>query len=344
MPIKMEQSGLLYNKPTAYAETGSERQVQRVTTFSETEQKWKTLTDKERQQLGQGQFAFGSAFPYIFDGLANAATHQPKLFQDHNDFYYFLQLPINDLCHLSLMEYKKHNKKLFTKELLRQGKISGEDTAKRLRCIPIAKGDYLSIQPLIIGFRKKKETSNNLRTLITFNESMKAINTVIIFVLKMLIDKDNGVFPCPSALQAKIVHTLKEDIYGFFDGLEAQFLRKYYMYVNSMDGSQKNVNYITADAIDLWEHVLPSNLKKSGEYIHLRNEDEAKKKLENANSFFDWMDRAGLMQGAKAFPSATQKEGTHCGVDYDKKTKKYRIYFKRDEKYYYLLAKKPVLA
>jgi hypothetical protein len=38
------------------------------------------LTDKERKQLKRSQFAFGSLFPFISDGLLNGATHFGKSF------------------------------------------------------------------------------------------------------------------------------------------------------------------------------------------------------------------------------------------------------------------------
>jgi hypothetical protein len=57
----------------AYTELGSQRQVEKISTdWGET---WATLTDKKKKGLKRGHFAFGSLYPYVFDGLANAATH-----------------------------------------------------------------------------------------------------------------------------------------------------------------------------------------------------------------------------------------------------------------------------
>jgi hypothetical protein len=60
----------------AYTELGSQRQLEKIST--DRGQTWATLTDKERKDLRRGQFAFGSLYPYVFDGLANAATHYGK--------------------------------------------------------------------------------------------------------------------------------------------------------------------------------------------------------------------------------------------------------------------------
>jgi hypothetical protein len=180
-----------------------------------------------------------------------------------------------------------------------------------------------------------------LANLITYSECTKVINSVIILVLKILIDpifKGNagGWFSCPNALQAKINHTLKElptkkgiDNFSLvcYRQLEPRFLRKHFLYLNTQDGSQ-NTNYLTVDAIDLWEHVSPSEITRNGEYVNMRDWFGAKCKLELANSFFTIMETEGLMKGAKALPAIDEKVCPK-GVFYYQTTKKYRIYFKR---------------
>jgi hypothetical protein len=165
----------------------------------------------------------------------------------------------------------------------------------------------------------------NLRT---FNENTKITQKVTIYVLKLLIEpffyEDvGGWFSCSSALQAKINHTLKTDEQHLFDGLEPLFLRKYILCLNLHDGSY-NTNYVEVDAIDLCEHVAPSEINANGSYTYIRNWNRVREKLEKANKFFMAMETKGLMKGAKAYPITCPN-----GVYYNQETKKYRIYFER---------------
>jgi hypothetical protein len=320
-----------YPKPMANTELGSLRQVQKISkSFDE---RPTLLTDEEREQLKRGQFAFGSIYPYTFDGLAYVATHAPNLLQPHDKHYYVLELSIDDWCGMCLGKYQTHNKEHFIHELLRRGATTDKDEAKHLRCIPIGKGEYISFQPLMIGFTQKTQRElppsklKRLMNLRTFNENTKITQKVTIYVLKLLIEpffyeNVGGWFSCPSALQAKINHTLKTDGQHLFNGLEPLFLRKYFLYLNIHDGSH-DTNYVEVDAIDLCEHISPAEVNTGVGYI--RNWKRVREKLTKANEFFKAMETQGLMEGAKAYPTTWPK-----GVFYDQPTKKYKIYFKRD--------------
>jgi hypothetical protein len=190
----------------------------------------------------------------------------------------------------------------------------------------------------------------------TYSEHTQIIRTVRIYVLKMLISpvfegNTGGWFSCPTALQAKInymlqtqppiknlLDTFKEDYYG---DLTPRFLRKYYIYLNSIDGSQSTI-YIDTNAIDLWEHVSPGELIKDGKYINIRDWGAARSKLEKANRFFTDMETKGLMKGAKAYPTEAPKDQLEK-VFYDQNTRKYRIYFKRSQEYHSKQQKKKFL-
>jgi hypothetical protein len=321
-----------YSKQIAFAEGGSPRQVQKLR--NDWSENWISLTDNERKQLRRGQFAFGSIYPYTFDGLSNIATHYPELFQNHDENYYVVKLEVEDWCNFSMMKYQEYNKGYFIHELLKRGSTSDVGEAKYLRCIPIEKGNYISIQPLVIGFtqKTKEELSplelKKLMNLKTFNECTKTIRTVTIYVLKPLIDPifegyTGGWFSCPSALQAKIIHTLKTDKQHLFDNLEPLWARKYFLYLNLHDGSHDK-NSVEVDAIDLCEHVAPSEINANGSYTYIRDWNRVREKLEKANKFFMTMETKGLMKGAKAYPITCPN-----GVYYNQETKKYLIYFKR---------------
>ncbi|OEG69834.1 hypothetical protein ATZ36_07345 [Candidatus Endomicrobiellum trichonymphae] len=324
-----------YPKPMANTELGSPRQVQEIST--DLGKTWTTLTNEEKQQLRRGQFAFGSIYPYIFDGLAYVATHNPKLLQKHDKYYFVLELPIEDWCGICLGKYQTHNKERFIHELLRRGSTLDKDEAKHLRCIPIEKGEYISIQPLIIGFTQKSQEElhpselKKLMNLRTFNETTKKIKKATIYVLKLLIEpffneNTGGWFSCPSALQAKIYHTLetlRPAEKKLFDGLEPLFLRKYFLYLNLHDGSH-DTNYVEVDELDLCEHVAPAEIVANGKYRNIRDWNKMREKLTLANEFFMTMETKGLMKGAKAYPTISPK-----GVFYDQTTKQYCIFFKR---------------
>ncbi len=340
--LKITKSYSHYPKTMANTELGSQRQVEMM--IKNWGQNKTSLTEADRKKLKRGQFAFGSAFPYIFDGLANAATHYQELFQETDENYYVIKLPIDDLYHLSLMGYERYNREYFTHELLRRGNIADNDEAQHLRCIPIEKGTYISAQPLMLVFSQKNQEEippaeiKRLMNLKTYNEHTQVIKTVFVYALKALINPvfkgyAGGWFSCPNALQAKIVHMLKTrppakkavDKFklDYFGDLEPHFLRKYFLYLNSLDGSQKT-SYIDADAIDLWEHVAPAEIKVDKGYKYIRDWFGAKYKLQKANRFFAAMEAEGLMEGAKAFPTPQPK-----GIYYDRNRQKYRIYYKR---------------
>jgi hypothetical protein len=158
------------------------------------------------------------------------------------------------------------------------------------------------------------------------------METVDVYILKILINPSfkgyaGGWLPCPSALQAKIRYMLhmlqdKEDKNNHFNELEAVFLRKYFMYINSLNRAKKPKEEVYIDVADLWEHVSPAKVIKDGKYKNIRKCKKTEKKLdptekiETANRFFTEMFKKGLMVGAKVFPV---KE------TYNKKTRKYCI-------------------
>jgi hypothetical protein len=352
--IKVNKAYLHYPKIMAGTELSTLRQVQRVSVSFNEEPS--LLTEKERKHLRRGQFAFGSIYPYVFDGLANAATHYGKeIFKNDDENYYVLKLPIDDLCEFSLMGYERYNREHFIHELLRRGSTPDKEEAKHLRYIPLGKGKYISIQPLIIGLGGKAQETisptdlKRLMNLKTYSESMQVIRTVTIYVLKALINPlfkgySGGWFSCPTALQAKIVHTLHEliprriveenpDHMKSIDEkfhkirkyeLGGRFLRNHFLYLNTKDNSG-NTGYIDVNAIDFWEHVSPSEIKIDGKHGYLRDWRRAREKIEAANSFFEIMENRGRMGGAKAFPVACPRK-----VYYHKDDATYRIYYKRN--------------
>jgi hypothetical protein len=192
---KTNETYLRYSNRMMYAELGSRRQIQRI---SFDNKNWTALTDERKKQLKLRQFAFGSVFPYIFDGLANAATIHlnEKAFPDYDDRYYRLEFPIDDLCRLSLMkEYQTHSREHFIHELLRFDETSDtdKDEAKYQRLFPLRKGNYLSAMPLKIKIIKKTpEELEGIKNLKTYSKSTKIIDTVIIYGLKLLI---SPIFP-----------------------------------------------------------------------------------------------------------------------------------------------------
>lgn len=71
-----------YTKRIAYAETNSPRQVEKFS-VSKNGEEFYELTEAERKQLKQSHFAFGSIYPYIFDGLNYIATHHKKFSEEY---------------------------------------------------------------------------------------------------------------------------------------------------------------------------------------------------------------------------------------------------------------------
>jgi hypothetical protein len=339
---KIKKSYSHFPKTMAHTELGSQRQAQRIST--DWGKNFAELTDGEKKQLKRSQFSFSSHFPFISDALTNGATHYgEKFFQNSNKYYYFLELPIADLCDLSLMDFKLHSKCFFRHELLRRGRLMDKEEDKYLKCIQIAPGDYISAQPLIIGFKQKKldEISStklrSLQNLKTFNGDTKVINTVLIHILKPLIEPifegyNGGWFSCPNALQAKIMHALymakkKQSSNLLFRDLSPLQLRRFFLYLNCNDGSQ-DTDYIHLDAIDFWEHISPSeiNFKHGKKYI--RNPDIALTKISIYQKFYTFMEDLGLMEGAKAFPCEPQKDYPKR-IYQDESRQEYTIFFKR---------------
>jgi hypothetical protein len=92
-----------------------------------------------------------------------------------------LELPIEDWCHVCLMDYQQHNKEHSIHELLSRGSTSDKTEINHLRWIPLSqeKGNCISIQPLIVGFTQKSQEEmtvaeiQEMKTLKTFNEDQK---------------------------------------------------------------------------------------------------------------------------------------------------------------------------
>jgi len=106
-----------------------------------------------------------------------------------------IELSIDDLYQLSFADFNtKGNKQHLVNELLKQGSIFGKEEIKHLRYIPINTGEYILIQPLIIGFKTKTQEETptaEIKRLInikTCSEHTKVINTVIIYILQALIN------------------------------------------------------------------------------------------------------------------------------------------------------------
>ncbi|OEG71123.1 hypothetical protein ATZ36_16335 [Candidatus Endomicrobiellum trichonymphae] len=75
--------------------------------------------------------------------------------------------------------------------------------------------------------------------------------------------------------------------------LTSLLLRKYYLYLNSLNGSTDN-SYIFVDAVDLWKHVSPPEVKLvGGKYKCIANWETAKAKLKSAHRFFHELKSSG---------------------------------------------------
>ncbi len=267
--IKMKDySYSKYPKVMAYTETGSPRQVKRFR--EKAGEEFYNLTEDERKQLKRSQFAFGSIYPYTFDGLAYIATHHKelskkhgkKIIKDAGDYYYQVELPFEDFVNYCLLNWTDSRK--YLKNELRIYVVGSKtDEYKFFRYIPIAKGDYISGQPLIINFRYKNQSEmtelevQRLKQIGRFNEETKIVQNIVVLTAKPFLnpilykDVGYGWFSVPSALQAKIdAHLELNPKYE----LSSLFLRKYYLYLNTLDGSAAKP-YIIVDAVDLGEHI-----------------------------------------------------------------------------------------
>jgi hypothetical protein len=106
-----DYSYLKYPKRVAYAETGSPRQVKKFR--EKVGEEFYDLTEAERKQLKRSQFAFGTIYPYTFDGLAYIATHHKELSQkygreiikDAGKYLYEVELPFDDFVHYCLFNW-----------------------------------------------------------------------------------------------------------------------------------------------------------------------------------------------------------------------------------------------
>jgi hypothetical protein len=314
------------------------------------------LTESERKQLKRSQFAFGTIYPYTFDGLSYIATHHKRLSKEYGrdivrsagKYRYEIELPFSDFVHYCLLNWT-NSKEYLKNELRRYAKGLKNDEQKYFRHIPIDKGDYTTSHPLIIDFQTKplsKMTEleiRRLRQIGRLSNEIEIVQNIVIFIIKPFLNSilhntrgvGGGWFSVPSAFQAKIDSTLNhyQKEFGLFNDLSPMFLRKYFLYFNSLDSSVNN-SYLTANAIDLWEHVSPSELltNNGGKYTYVRNWKEAKKKLEIANKFFSEMRKQKLLIGAKAYPISGLDDVFPNGIRDYQKTQEYEISFKRNSK------------
>jgi hypothetical protein len=132
-----------YPKAMAYAETGSPRQVKRFR--EKAGEEFYDLTEAERKQLKRSQFAFGTIYPYIFDGLAYIATYHEELSKEYNrklitnagDYHFQIKLPFNNFIHYCLLEWTD-SKKYLKEELRRYIAGLKTDEHEFFRYIPIS--------------------------------------------------------------------------------------------------------------------------------------------------------------------------------------------------------------
>jgi hypothetical protein len=305
------------------------------------------LTESERKQLKRSQFAFGTIYPYIFDGLAYIATYRKELFKEYSkelitdagDYHFQIKLPFNNFIHYCLLDWTA-SKKYLKEELRRYIVGLKNDEQKAFRCIPISKGNYVLTQPLIISFHYKSKSEmtelevQRLRQIDKLCDEAKVIQDIAILVAKPLLNSilykgiGSGWFPVPCALQAKIDAHLS---LTHNTGLTSLFLRKYYLYLNTLDGSTDNL-YMFVNAVDLWEHISPSEVKLvNGEYAYVANWNEAKAKLRSAHRFFQELKMSGVISGSKLQPAIDNKFPD--GLFAYQKTQQYKICFTRGDKF-----------
>jgi hypothetical protein len=333
-----------YPKVIAYTETSSPRQVKRFR--QKADEDFYDLTETERKQLRRSQFAFGTIYPYTFDGLAYIATHHKELSKEYGreivtdagDYHFQIKLPFNGFIHYCLLNWID-SKKYFKEELRRY--ISGfkTDEHKFFRYIPISKGNYVLTQPLIISFHYKDQSKmtvlevQRLRQIDKLDEGAKVIQDIAILIAKPLLNSimhkgvGSGWFSVPSALQAKIdIHLeLNPNV-----KLTSLFLRKYYLYLNTLDSSN-NKSSMIVDAVDLWEHISPSEVKITGKkYKYIANWEVAKSKLKSAHKFFQGLKGSGVLAGSKLQPATNTKFPD--GLFAYQRTQQYKICYARSEK------------
>ncbi len=333
-----------YSKAIAYAETGSPRQVKRLR--ANQGENFYELTEAERKKLKRSQFAFGSIYPYIFDGLAYIATYRKELFKEYGkelitdagDYHFQVKLPLKNFIHYCLLNWTASKK--YLKEELRRY-ISGlkNDEQKDFRCIPISKGNYVLTQPLIISFHYKSKSKmselevQRLKQIYRSHDEIKIIQDIAILIAKPLLNSimhkgvGSGWFSVPSALQAKIDTHLELNPNVKLTSL---FLRKYYLYLNTLDSSN-NKSSMIVDAVDLWEHISPSEVKITGEkYKYIANWEVAKSKLKSAHKFFQGLKGSGVLTGSKLQPATNTKFPD--GLFAYQRTQQYKICYARSEK------------
>ncbi len=84
------------------------------------------------------------------------------------------------------------------------------------------------------------------------------------------------------------------------------------------------------DAVDLWEHVSPSEVKiTDGKYKYIDNWEEAKTKLKAAHKFFQSLKSSGVLAGSKLQPATDTKFPD--GLLAYQRTQQYKICYARSE-------------
>lgn len=148
-----------YPKQVMFTELSSKRQVKRLKKGIEID-RYKELSDDDRKYLKRSQFAFGSFYPYVFDGLSYISTYCKDIICDKDKYFYSVELPLNNFIKCCLRNWTS-SKTYLRDELLANRFFSFDDkeaskkNAKFLRYVPISRGDYISIQPIMIGYRYK---------------------------------------------------------------------------------------------------------------------------------------------------------------------------------------------
>ncbi len=248
-------------------------------------------------------------------------------------------MPVNDFIHYCLFDWTGSG--TYLKHELRRY-VAGLKTEehKFFRYIPISKGKYISTQPLKISFLHKARSEmkaleiQRLKQIDRLNDDIKIIQSIVIQIVKPFLNPilhkevGHGWFSIPNALQAKIDYLLDNNSHIKLTSL---FLRKYYLYLNCLDSSTDKLCTIV-DAVDLWEHVSPSEVKLvNGKYKCIANWEAAKSKLKSAHRFFHGLKGVGVLTGSKLYPAIDINFPD--GIFTYQKTQQYKICHNRNLKF-----------
>jgi hypothetical protein len=92
----------------------------------------------------------------------------------------------------------------------------------------------------------------------------------------------------------------------------SQQLRRYFLYLNLYDNSQKDITCLDLNQKDLWRHVMPGMLDNKERAIHIRDKQQASDYIELMNYIFCDMAAKGRMRRAKIFPKQTFEIDGDC--------------------------------